>query len=297
MTSSAIPAMTTPRRVARAVSAAAIPLAFLVPSGGAAAAPVDDGPGVPGLSAVGVPPVGTLPLPEPPAIPAVPAFDHPPLPPDWPDDLTAPTLPPDDCNEYDADHFSVAVGRYDDESIEVQLAYTDIDVCDFTVWTSYWNTDDLGAGAASSSTVGMETVASATDSAGYHQLTIDDEDFCNWEVRVAVEEGLAEHYPGAEDCDPDDSTGDDPVDQGDDPGDQGGDPGDQGGDPGDQGDGAGEVVEQRLTGGDESGTRGPGLPRTGTDGTRILLGLGLTTLGFGSIVALLTRRRDEVPAL
>jgi len=80
-----------------------------------------------------------------------------------------------------------------DEPFEVQLAYTDPDVCDYTVWSPI--AEPATADVLAETTVGMESIASATDSAGYYQRTFLDSDLCDLEIRVAVEESLPSRSP------------------------------------------------------------------------------------------------------
>lgn len=313
----------------RLLAAAVAPVAIAAPVGAAIAAPGTDEPTADQLRSV-----LEMEVPS----PTIPTFEiDPGALPGLPDDLTTPA--PIDCTEYDHGRFDVAVERYDDELIEVRLSYDDPDVCEFAVWLSFWDADDVAAGAAWSDIVGLDTIAAATDSAGYHQITIDDRDFCNWEVRVAVEEGLPESYPGSEDCEPEPAgppasdppaepeppAGTESASDSDEPGDDHGSatPGTDGSaDPGAPADpvvpaavlpdGAAESTSAGATAttpdhaaAHETTASSPtellsesaGSPSgRGTDGTKLLLGLGFLVLGFGSIAALLTRPRRHLPA-
>jgi LPXTG-motif cell wall-anchored protein len=236
-----------------------------------------------------------------------------------PSDLVFPTDPGDDddeepeCAEYAAANFDVEVERYDADLIELRLMYSDMDVCDFTVWTAI--AEPGAAGTLSENTVGMENVAFATDSAGYYQQTLSDFDLCDLEIRVAVEESLAftiphtdpgcetggeDEVPGDDGETPDDG-GDTPDDGGDTP-DDGGDTPDDGDDTPDDGDDTPDDGDETPDDGDETpgepetpGTPSGGLPQTGTNLNTVMLAVGLMTLGAGSIIALATRRREERP--
>ena len=195
-----------------------------------------------------------------------------------PEDLILPTDDGDDdagdgddepeCNDYAAGNFSVTVDRYDADLIEVQLAYTDPDVCDYTVWSAI--AEPAAVDVLAETTVGMESIATATDSAGYYQQTFLDSDLCDLEIRVAVEESLPFTIAHTDDgCEDDGET---PEDDGETP------------------------DEARPLGEPETpGTPPGGLPQTGTDLTTVMLAIGLMTLGAGSVIALATRRQEELP--
>lgn len=173
------------------------------------------------------------------------------------------------CNEYSAANFDVEVDRYDGDLIEVRLINTDVDVCDFTVWTAI--AEPGAVGTLADTTVGMEAIAFATDSAMYYQQTFSDFDLCDLEIRVAVEESLAftipHTDPGCEPADGEEIPGDDVASR--------------------------PLGEPKTP--DTPETPSGGLPQTGTDLTTVMLALGLMTVGAGSIIALATRRREETP--
>ena len=224
-----------------------------------------------------------------------------------PGDFVLPTGPDDDddeeeedepeCNEYSAANFTADAEHHEGDLIELQLMYSDMDVCDYTVWTAV--AEPGAVGVLGETNVGMVNIAFATDSAGYYQQTWTHHDLCNLEIRVAIEESLAftvpHTDPGCEDEIPGvGDDGDEPVDDGDEPVDDGDEPVDDGDEPVDDGEDTPE--EARPLGEPETpGTPSGGLPQTGTDMTTVMLAIGLMTLGAGSIIALATRRREELP--
>ena len=245
----------------------------------------------------------------------IPEIELDPLPGDWlvppgDDDGEEPEPEPEpepECAEYSAANFGVIVDRYDDDLIEVQLTYTDDDVCDYTVWSA------IAAPGAdetlASTTVGMQNVAFQTGDDMYYQQTFSDHDLCDLEIRVAVEESLAMIHPYTDpgcrrhptrvkrpmtvrhlttDETPDDGETPDAGEMPDD----GETPDD--GEPVEETPEAGPLTDDEPT---TPTTPSGGLPQTGTDMTTVLLAIGLMTLGAGSIVALATRRRDEQPAI
>ena len=232
-----------------------------------------------------------------------------------PDDLVLPTDPLDpigpgddddgpECAEYSAANFTADAEHHEGDLIELRLMYSDMDVCDFTVWTAV--AEPGAVGVLGETTAGMKNIAFSTDSAGYYQQTWMHHDLCDLEIRVAVEESLAFTVPHTDpgcvdeipepgdDGDEPEDDGDEPEDDGDEPEDDGDEPEDDGDEPEDDGEDTPE--EARPLGEPETPeTPSGGLPQTGTDMTTIMFAIGLMTLGAGSVIALATRRREELP--